>query len=29
VPSLLDVAEEGNLRSAFMRITENPLAEAA
>ncbi len=29
VPSLLDVAEEGNLRSAFMRITENPFAEAA
>ena len=29
VPNLLDVAEAGNLRGAFMRITENPLAEAA
>jgi ABC-2 type transport system ATP-binding protein len=29
VPNLLDSAEAGNLRSAFMRITENPLAEAA
>jgi len=29
VPNLLDIAEAGNLRGAFMRITENPLAEAA
>jgi ABC-2 type transport system ATP-binding protein len=29
VPKLLEVAQASNLRSAFMRLTENPLAEAA
>jgi ABC-2 type transport system ATP-binding protein len=29
VPQLLELAQAGNLRNAFMRLTENPLAEAA
>jgi ABC-2 type transport system ATP-binding protein len=29
VPALLEVAQASTLRSAFMRVTENPLAEAA
>jgi len=29
VPSLLETAQAGNLRNAFMRVTENPPAEAA